>query len=306
MARNEQRWKLSDITPYGGRCWADEPTIQRNMERIRRGDRSRIVIDHEGEILLGHVTYEAAQRLGFVEWPVRVSWPPGLVGRLRAFLAKWRRPRAVPKEEPAAARKAAWEWTAPYTDPVPKPVDPERRAKALQSPDAFLDAYFPAHRAAMARCRPCPCLIDHPEGESFVRGDLYLLAPVSLWATFSGEHQFVLLVGHDASHAAGVLSSIKADLTSNDPSLLDDFPEVCWPIRDVVGPIGTGRGELTQAHMWNPARVAWTRNQIVLPTIAGSAASGAIIQAGPNDPSYRLRENLRRSLVIQQAMGRRV
>ena len=70
-----------------------------------------------------------------------------------------------------------------------------------------------------------------------------------------------------------MLESIKSELENND-LLLDDFPEVCYPIRCLEGIYQRASGQLYQGE---PTHIGWTAKEIVLPTIEGSAASGAII-----------------------------
>jgi hypothetical protein len=135
----------------------------------------------------------------------------------------------------------------------------------------------------------------------------------AIWATLYGHRSFVPIFGADAAASAGNIDSIKLELAEND-LLLDDFPEVCYPIRalenkpqrcasqthTIWAPCGEcgGTGKLTVHEETGEAReircgycqdgqigdaqhtyVQWTADTIVLPTIRGSVASGAIITA---------------------------
>jgi hypothetical protein len=95
-----------------------------------------------------------------------------------------------------------------------------------------------------------------------------------LWALVYGHREFVALVGSDEEHAAGMLDSIKAEL-ENSEILGGDFPEVCHPIRSMEGIHQRASGQLYQGKQ---THIGWTAREIVLPTIPGSAASGAIIR----------------------------
>ena len=71
-----------------------------------------------------------------------------------------------------------------------------------------------------------------------------------------------------------MLDSIKTELDCND-LLLADFPEVCFPIQALDGISNRANGQLYQGKR---TQIGWTAKEIVLPTIAGSHASGAIIK----------------------------
>src|SRR5690606_7326134 len=85
---------------------------------------------------------------------------------------------------------------------------------------------------------------------------------------------FVALIGSDEDHAAQMLDSIKAELENSD-LLAADFPEVCHPIRSLEGIHQRAAGQLLEG---KPTLIGWTAKEIVLPTCAGSEASGAIIR----------------------------
>jgi hypothetical protein len=95
-----------------------------------------------------------------------------------------------------------------------------------------------------------------------------------LWAMLYGHRDFVTLIGSDEGHALGMLDSIKTELESND-LLLEDFPAVCYPIHSLEGIANRCSGQLYKG---DRTQIGWTANEIVLPTIAGSEASGAIIR----------------------------
>src|SRR5690606_26679792 len=53
------------------------------------------------------------------------------------------------------------------------------------------------------------------------------------------------------------------------------FPEVCHPIRSLEGIANRCGGQLCQGER---THIGWTATEVILPTIAGSAAAGAIIK----------------------------
>jgi hypothetical protein len=95
-----------------------------------------------------------------------------------------------------------------------------------------------------------------------------------MWAMLFGHREFVCLIGSDEAHAVDMLESIKTELDSND-LLLEDFPEVCFPIHRLEGIANRCSGQLYRG---DRTHIGWTAKEVVLPVIAGSPASGAIIR----------------------------
>jgi len=95
-----------------------------------------------------------------------------------------------------------------------------------------------------------------------------------LWAVLFGHRDFVCLIGASEAHACEMLDSIKTELESNE-LLAADFPEVCFPIESLDGIANRCGGQLSNGER---THIGWTANEVVLPTIVGSAASGAIIK----------------------------
>jgi hypothetical protein len=70
-----------------------------------------------------------------------------------------------------------------------------------------------------------------------------------------------------------MLQSVKTELDGNDV-LLEDFPEVVFPIQCLGGLANRCKGQLFKGER---THIGWTAREIVLPTIPESQASGAII-----------------------------
>jgi hypothetical protein len=90
----------------------------------------------------------------------------------------------------------------------------------------------------------------------------------------NGHREFVCLVGSDEAHAQDMLESMKMELDGNQ-FLLEDYPEVCFPIQCLDGIANRCSGQLYQGER---THISWTAREIVLPTIPDSPASGAIIK----------------------------
>src|SRR3972149_6337747 len=68
----------------------------------------------------------------------------------------------------------------------------------------------------------------------------------------------------------------QAELLHND-LLADDWPEVCTPIRKMEGIANRCAGQTFQGQS---TAMVWSKRKIVLPTIAGSTCSSAIVVCG--------------------------
>lgn len=96
-----------------------------------------------------------------------------------------------------------------------------------------------------------------------------------MWATLTGRHKFVVLIGAVAAQAADAIVWFKKTLSEN-LLLIADFPEVCMPIRLLDN---ESKRCLGQRHRGVKTNIRWAKDRIVLPTIPGSVASGSVIEA---------------------------
>lgn len=212
--------------------------------------------------------------------------------RFTAWLIEERhRPRPVDGADPyeklkdrARERNAAIALAGRDIGELPAVVNAERKTKAANSFRYFCEAYFkltfhldwsPDHLKVMNKIE-----------EAVVRGGLFALAMARgsgksslaevacIWAVLNGYRDFVCLIGSDEGHACDMLDSIKTELDANE-LLLADYPEVCFPIQSLDGISNRANGQLFQGKR---TQIGWTAKEIVLPTIAGSHASGAIIK----------------------------
>jgi len=212
--------------------------------------------------------------------------------RYAAWLA-WLRHNPAPAREPAdyeaikeAARARNAELSAIGRDigEIPEVVDPERKAGAETSFRYFCEAYFP-------RTFSLPWSNDHLKviakiEQAVLRGGLFAMAmprgsgkttlaeTACIWAMLTGAREFVCLIGSDAGHARSMLESIKVEFETND-RLLEDYPEAVYPIHALERIHNRAKGQLCNGRH---TRIVWTADEIVLPTIPDSKASGAIIR----------------------------
>lgn len=182
----------------------------------------------------------------------------------------------------AAERQAEMSRSGRDLGQIPPIVDPARRAACREDFRRFCEEYFPDkfrlgwspdHLKAIARIE-----------DAVLRGGLFALAmprgsgkttlceTAVLWCLVYGHRPFTVLVGSDLEAARGNLDNIKIELATND-LLLADFPEVCHPLRQLAGAPNT-----RQMYQGERTYVVWHTNEIVLPIIPGSAASGCRVR----------------------------
>lgn len=192
-------------------------------------------------------------------------------------------PYAAVKEK-ARARNADIAQSGRDIGPLPAVVDPDRKTQAAIDFRFFCETYFPQtfHLAWSADHLQVISKIE----QAVIHGGLFAMAMprgsgkstlaecACLWAVLYGHREFVCLIGSDEGHAMDMLESIKTELDGND-LLLADFPEVVFPIQSLEGIANRCNGQLYQGER---THIGWTAKEIVLPTIGGSKASGAIIK----------------------------
>lgn len=203
--------------------------------------------------------------------------------------------RHVPKPEPdgdpygtlkerARARNIALSLAGRDIGELPAVSNELRKTKSASDFRYFCEQYFPL-------TFHLPWSPDHLKviakiEQAVLRGGLFAMAMprgsgksticecACIWAVLNGHREFVCLIGSDEGHAMDMLDAIKMELDGND-LLLEDFPEVVYPIQCLDGIANRCNGQLCKGER---THIGWTAREIVLPTIAGSKASGAIIK----------------------------
>ena len=241
-----------------------------------------------GEVISERQLYRHRQRAGF-----RIGDGRHVdLFRYVAWLVQVRHtPRPEPEGDPyetlkerARARNAAIALAGRDIGELPEIVDPERKRKAASNFRAFCELYFPQtfHLAWSSDHLKVLRKIE----QAVLHGGLFAMACprgtgktticecACIWAVLYGHRDFVCLIGSDEGHAADMLDSIKMELDGNE-LLLADFPEVVFPIQSLDGIANRCSGQLYKGER---THIGWTAKEIVLPTIHGSPASGAIIK----------------------------
>jgi len=168
--------------------------------------------------------------------------------------------------------------------PIPEVASPEQKHTCKGNFRLFCDTYFPF-------TFNLPWSNDHLKiiekiETAVLQGGLFATAMprgsgkttiaevACIWSVLYGHREFVALIGSDEGHAMQLLDSIKTELESNE-HLLADFPEAVYPIERLEGIANRCNGQL---HNGERTHIGWTAKEVVLPTIPGSVASGAIIK----------------------------
>ena len=188
------------------------------------------------------------------------------------------------RKEAERQRNAAQSLAGRDIAPIPEVVNPERKTACERNFQLFCETYF-SDTYALAWSADHIKAIERIE-TAVLRGGLFALAmprgsgkstlteTAALWAMLYGHREFVTLIGATESAALEMLDSIKTELEVNE-RLAEDFPEVCYPIAQLDGIANRCAGQICNGER---TRITWTSNEIVLPTIAESKASGIIVR----------------------------
>ena len=168
--------------------------------------------------------------------------------------------------------------------PIPAIVNAKRRKSCRLNLKKYLLTYF-------KEAFPLPFSEDHERilkdiEERAINGGLKCIAMprgsgkttillrAMLWVLSYGHQPFGVLVEADEGAAEESLDAIKIEWETN-PLLLEDFPEIAYPIRCLEGITQRGNAQTTQGKR---TLIGWRRKELIFPTIEGSQASGAIIR----------------------------
>ena len=179
----------------------------------------------------------------------------------------------------ARARNIALSLAGRDIGDLPLVKNPERKERAASDFRFFCDNYFPL-------TFHLPWSKDHLKvigriEQAVLRGGLFAMAMprgsgkttvceyACIWSVLNGHREFVCLIGSDEGHAMDMLDAIKMEFDGND-LLLEDFPEVVYPIQCLDGIANRCNGQLFKGER---TLIGWTAREVVLPTIPGSTAS---------------------------------
>lgn len=187
------------------------------------------------------------------------------------------------KLEAERQRKRAAIQASQEIAPLPKIKNKERRARAFESFKFFCETYFPDvfylawSTIHLEVIKTIESVVNNGEIYTLAMprgsGKTTLCQLAVLWAALTGKRKFCVLIASNANRADGLLEDLKTWLETND-KLLEDFPEVCYPIRKLEHISQRQRGQMYKG---KHTRINWKASILVLPTIEGSPSSGVCI-----------------------------
>ncbi len=251
-----------------------------DIRQLRPSDLCRLLNSTPlGEVITERRLHAHRTRAGFrigdgrhVDLFRYAAWLFETCHRRRAESASQGDPYADVKDR-ARARNAALSLAGRDIGDLPQVVNPPRRARAGKDFCFFCESYFP-YTFHLAWSADHLKVIGKIE-KAVIHGGLFAMAMprgagktsqaecACIWAVLYGHRDFVCLIGSDEGHAMDMLESIKTELDGND-LLLEDFPEVVYPIQCLDGIANRCSGQLYQGQR---THIGWTARDIVLPTI---------------------------------------
>lgn len=259
--------RLLNSTPLG--AVIDERQVHRH--RVQAGARV-------GDAKTVHLVRYAAWLFG------RVQEASGVTSKKSAGAAAVADPAYERMKEASAQRNRQASKSGRDIGPPRPCANPERRAAAAVDFRRWCETYFAStfrlgwsadHLRVLARAQQC---VLH--GGQFAlampraSGKTSIAEAAALWAVFNGHRRFVTIVGASETAAHEILESLVVEVESND-LLDDDYNEICGPIRALEGIANRCAGQLSEGRR---TQIVWTQTEIVLPTMAGSVASAAIVK----------------------------
>lgn len=168
--------------------------------------------------------------------------------------------------------------------PIPPVKDPARRAACERDLRRYAETYFPGRfplawsQDHITFWRDLQHTVEHggqlaramPRGS----GKTTMIEVAAIFAVSYGHRRYVVTLGPTRPDALKMLRAIKVELESND-LLLEDFPEICYPIRRLDGIAQRSKGQHIDGAR---TKLEWGKECVVLPTVAGSRGSGAILE----------------------------
>ena len=167
---------------------------------------------------------------------------------------------------------------------IPDVVNHARRYEAQQSLAVFCQTYQPGiytrpfsdvHYAVLNRME-----MSMKQGGLFAyamprgTGKTKIAESSVLWSILAGHRRYVVLISATEKLAQQSLDNIKKELSTND-LIFQDWPDVVFPIWSLEGSPGRASGQMLYGE---PTYLVWKGDQLVMPTVPGSKASGSVIE----------------------------
>lgn len=176
---------------------------------------------------------------------------------------------------------------------IPDVVDPQRRERCLADPELFLKTYF-EKRYKRPFGKHHHQMIDTITNRAKYGGRQAVAAPrgcgkselvkgMLVFLVFAELVRFPLPVASTTPHAGKLYADFRKKIATSE-LLAEDFPEVCWPVRDLEGaPLRAHKqhvdGQLTQ--------IVWKATELSLPYVPDSPFGGVKMLYYGLDAAFR-------------------
>lgn len=179
--------------------------------------------------------------------------------------------------------------------PIPKCKNPERRAEAAENFRVFCESYFPktCFRPWSEDLRRVLNKMEltsrHAGLFAFAMprstGKTTLTKLLALWSILNGYHNFVMIVAANEDTAVKRLFYNLKKMLFNSELLLQDYPEVVYPILCLQNKAAKAKGQHIDG---KPTNIEWSADRAVMPIVEGSLCCEAVIKAaGINSANLR-------------------
>lgn len=177
--------------------------------------------------------------------------------------------------------------------PIPGVVDKRRRNACLRNPQKFLKTYFPDRfytpftknqKEMIAAILHCATYggsqaIAAPRGD----GKTEITKGMVIYALLAGLVKFPVIVAATGVMAGRMIEDIKKRIESNE-LLMEDFPELCYPVRRLEGAPQRAKGQ----HLHGVStHIEWKKMHVRFPQIEGLACAGGAMTFGGLDAAIR-------------------
>lgn len=162
-------------------------------------------------------------------------------------------------------------------------MDAKRRVRAKSDLEYFLREYLPGwfkkpfgkNHKRLIEALQDRILHGGRQAVAMPRGTgkSTIVAAAAIWALIYGHRRFLVILAANSKEARKMLGNIRTSFEEVG-FLLEDFPEVVYPLRELHGSSLLARGQLANGE---PTDVTISAESLRLPNISGSKAAGASI-----------------------------
>lgn len=201
--------------------------------------------------------------------------------------------RALPTERDRDSARKREERSETARIVIPDCVNPQRRERALADPELFLKTYF-GNKYRIAFGKDHLFMIDtivsrgkHGGRQAVAaprgRGKSELVKGLLVFLVCAEVVRFVLPVAATTPLAKRLYQDFRKKLATN-RLLLEDFPEICFPIRALEGAPQRASRQHVDGQLTN---IVWTGDYIRLPDVPGSPYGGVKMTYYGLDAAFR-------------------